>query len=300
MKNVLIVHDISCYGKCSTTVALPIISSMELTGTLLPTSLLSTHTGPGFEQFTFLDLTEEMGKIVSHWKDLGLKFDGIYIGYLGAVSQIHFLVEQIPQLLKADGRVFLDPVMGDAGNFYYGFDKSYAKEMLKLVELADVIMPNHTEASYMYDLDYAEGKWTHDQVNAFVAKVRAHSNASIVLTGAGFDGERTGAYFNDVHTGEAALIQAKFIGGAFHGTGDIFGSILTGALVNGGTLGEAAKLAVVSVPKVIEASLSNPNMVQDGLDFEGILGDLTNYVRAAKGVEAELEQYAISISDLKI
>lgn len=300
MKNVLIVHDISCYGKCSTTVALPIISSMELSGTLLPTSLLSTHTGPGFEEFTFLDLTAEMAKIVDHWKRLDLKFDGIYIGYLGSVKQIRFLVEQIPQILKVDGQVFLDPVMGDGGNFYYGFDENYAKEMLKLIELANVIMPNHTEASYLYDLAYADGKWTQDQVNAFVAKVRAHSNASIVLTGAGFDGERTGAYFNDVKTGKAALIQSKFIGGSFHGTGDIFGSILTGALMNNVSLADATKLAVVSVPKAIGTSINNPNMQQDGLEFEEILGDLTNYIRANKNIEAELDRYSISISDLKI
>lgn len=282
MKNILIIHDISCYGKCSTTVALPLISSMELTGTLLPTSLLSTHTGPGFEDFTFLDLSDEMPKITNHWKNLDLKFDGVYIGYLGSIKQIKFLEKEIPNLLKEDGKVYLDPVMGDDGKFYYGFDEAYAKEMLNLVKLADVVMPNHTEASFMYDIDYADGEWNDDQVAELVAKVRQTSDASIVLTGAEFDDNYTGAYFNDAITGENNTVRAPFIGGSFHGTGDMFGSILTGSLANGVSLAGATQLAVEMVPKAIERSLDNPNVMQDGLNFEEILGDLSQYVRQIK------------------
>ena len=111
MKNILIIHDTSSFGKCSTTVALPILSSMHLQGTILPTALLSTHTGPGFEGFTFLDLTDEMEKIVDHWHSFGLKFDAAYVGYLGSVRQIKFLEEELPKLLKDDAKFYLDPVM---------------------------------------------------------------------------------------------------------------------------------------------------------------------------------------------
>ena len=111
MRNVLLVHDISCYGKCSSTVALPLLSMMGVSGTLLPTSLLSTHTGSGFEGFTFLDLSGEMKKIVAHWKRLGLQFDAAYVGYLGSSDQIDFLIQELPSLLKPGAKFYLDPVM---------------------------------------------------------------------------------------------------------------------------------------------------------------------------------------------
>ncbi|AMB98907.1 pyridoxal kinase [Aerococcus urinaehominis] len=282
MKNVLIIHDISCYGKCSTTVALPIISSMELAGTILPTSLLSTHTGPEFENFTFLDLTDEMPKIVDHWKAYDLRFEAIYIGYLGSIKQIKFLEKEIPNLLKEGGQVILDPVMADGGNFYYGFDQAYADEMRQLAKLADVLLPNYTEAAKMYQLDYKDGKWNQADIDQVRDLVAEETPASLVLTGAGFDGEKTGAFYYDVKDQSQGLIQADYIGGAYHGTGDIFGSILTGALVNGSSLVEAVQLAVESVPKVIERSIALENTMQEGLAFEEILGDLSQYVRDLK------------------
>lgn len=284
MKKVLIVHDISCYGKCSTTVALPILSAMELTGTILPTSLLSTHTGPGFENFTFLDLTDEMPKIVDHWKSIDLRFEAIYIGYLGSERQINFLIEEIPQLLKEDGKVYLDTVMADDGKFYHGFDESYAKAMVNLVKIADVVMPNRTEAAFMFDLDYRAGKLDQDAVDEIVDSIARISDASVVLTGAGLDEEAalTGTYYFDKQTGDSGIHQAPYIEGSYHGTGDIFGSILVGGLMNGSSLDQATKFATDSIPNIIEASMDNPNMIQDGLDFEKYSGELNAFARKLK------------------
>ncbi|MGX7092920.1 pyridoxamine kinase [Hutsoniella sourekii] len=282
MKNVLIIHDISGYGKCSTTVALPIISSMELAGTILPTSLLSTHTGPEFEGFTFLDLTDEMGKIIHHWKEYQLRFDAIYIGYLGSIQQIQLLEREIPNLIKEDGQVILDPVMADGGNFYHGFDQSYADEMRQLAKLADVLLPNITEASKIYGLDYKEGQWEQNDIQNLVNLVQEETQADLVLTGAGFDGVKTGAYYQAHSQSTGQLIQADYIGGAYHGTGDIFASIVTGALVNGDSLHQAVQLAVDTVPRIIEKTLELGNSMQEGLAFENLLCDLGLYVRQLK------------------
>lgn len=283
MKNILIIHDTSSYGKCSTTVALPILSGMELQGTILPTALLSTHTGPGFEGFTFLDLTDEMEKIVDHWHSFGLKFDAAYVGYLGSIRQIKFLEEELPKLLKDDGKLYLDPVMADNGEFYYGFDQDYAKEMVNLCKIADVIMPNQTEASFMFDLEYTEGIWPQEKIDQFLHIVREQTNASVVLTGAGYDGEsQTGAYYFDAETGDQGLATGPFVGGKFHGTGDIFGSIFVGAVANGAKVQEATQLAVDYIPRIIGKSLDDPNVQMNGLQFELFIGDLANYVRKLK------------------
>lgn len=283
MKNVLIIHDISGFGKCSTTVALPILSSMQLTGTLLPTSLLSTHTGPSFEGFTFLDLKDEMPKITAHWKSFSLKFDAVYIGYLGHIEQIEFLYHELPELVKPAGKIYLDPVMADNGSFYYGFDQDYAQAMRKLCRIADVIMPNQTEASFMYQLDYVEGIWDKTKIETLKAKIAEESDASVILTGAGFDDDgHTGAYFYDRSDQSEGLIQSEFVGGAFHGTGDIFGSIFVGAAENGASLQAATQLAVEMLPKIIARSLSDENMEQNGLQFEYFLGELFQSVEKLK------------------
>jgi len=283
MKNILIIHDASGFGKCSTTVALPILSGMALQGTILPTALLSTHTGPGFEGFTFLDLTDEMEKIVDHWHSFGLQFDAAYVGYLGSVRQIKFLERELPKLLKDDAKLYLDPVMADNGEFYYGFDEEYAKEMLNLCAIADVIMPNQTEASFLYGVEYTEGVWPQEKIDEFLRIVRQQTNASVVLTGAGFDGQsQTGAYYFDAETGDQGLATAPFIGGKFHGTGDIFGSIFVGAQANGASVQEATQLAVDYIPRIIEKSLDDPNVMHNGLQFELFIGDLANYVRMLK------------------
>lgn len=281
MQKVLIVHDISCYGKCSTTVALPILSAMELTGTLLPTALLSTHTGPGFENFTFLDLTQEMRKIVDHWISIDLKFQAIYIGYLGNVEQIHFLQEVCPHILAEGGKVYLDPVMADNGKFYHGFDQTYADEMIHLARLADVVMPNLTEAAFIYGTPYQAGKLSSEFLTKVADTIQADTDASIVLTGAGIDEAAglTGTYFRDSQSGTSGLAQAKLISGSFHGTGDIFGSILVGSLMQGASLETATTYATEMLPIMLETSLNNPNIIQDGLDFERYSGELNQFAR---------------------
>lgn len=243
---------------------------------------LSTHTA-GFEDYTFLNLNDEMKKIVAHWQSLDLKFDAAYVGYLGSIDQIEYLNKTIPQLLTEDGKFYLDPVMADNGEFYPAFDAEYAKAMRTLCETADVIMPNQTEASFIYGIPYTEGEAGLDNVDALIEEINQTSKTSLILTGSGKDdGGQTGAFYYDADTDARGVIKDRLVGGSFHGTGDIFGSIAVGAHVNGASLEDATALAVHTLPQMIENSLDNPNMMRDGLDFEKSLGDLSQFVRQLK------------------
>ena len=155
MKRILTIQDVSCLGKCSLTVALPLISAMGSEAVILPTALLSTHTM--FSGFTCLDLSDQIVPIADHWAAEGVTFDCIYTGYLGTIEEIETVREVIRQFRKEDTLVFVDPAMGDNGKLYPAFDLAYAKANAGLCADADVIVPNITEASFMTDMPYKEG-----------------------------------------------------------------------------------------------------------------------------------------------
>ena len=155
MKRAVTIQDLSCFGKCSVTVALPLISAMGVECAVIPTAVLSTHTG-GFTGWTFRDLSEDIPKIAAHWKTQGLKFDGVYTGYLGSPEQAQMIEDFIDEFKP--GLIFVDPAMADNGKLYPGFTPEFALEMGKLCGKADVIVPNLTEACFMLGLPYPGGK----------------------------------------------------------------------------------------------------------------------------------------------
>ena len=147
---VLAINDLSFVGKCSLSVALPVISACGVTCDVLPTALLSTHTG-GFEGYTFRDLTEDFPAVLQHWKSLNLKFDFIYSGYLGSERQIDTVLFLKQEFLAENGKLVVDPVMGDEGKLYTGFTDSFVQKMKELCKAADYILPNRTEACLLTD-----------------------------------------------------------------------------------------------------------------------------------------------------
>ena len=151
MKRIVTIQDISCFGKCSLTEALPILSAMGLE--------TATHTG-GFQNYTFRDLTDDIPDILAHWQSLQLQFDAIYTGYLGSVRQIQLMLDCIEKFREPETKVIIDPVMGDNGVKYAGFPNAFEDEMAKLCKQADIIVPNLTEASMLlhrpYPKDYTE------------------------------------------------------------------------------------------------------------------------------------------------
>lgn len=264
-KRILAIHDISCYGRCSLTVALPILSMMGCECTILPTAVLSTHTG-GFSEYTFTDLTSDMMKIAEHWKKEGIAFDGIYTGYLGSSEQLNIVSNIIDMFASPDLKVIIDPVMGDNGKLYTGFDESFAKGMASLCSKADVIIPNLTEAVYMTNAEYAPLPFTEEYVSNVLDSLMTLGCKNAVLTGVAFDSNTLGASVR--YNGKTEHFIEEKINGMYHGTGDVFGSALVGAYISGKTLFEATQIAVKYTQQTIRQKFNDKSDFRNGVPFE--------------------------------
>lgn len=276
-KRVIAVHDISCVGRCSLTVALPVISAAGLECSLMPTALLSTHTG-GFTDFTFLSLTEEMKKIASHWKSLSLSADAVYTGYLGSPEQIGIAED----IIKAfGGTAIVDPVMGDAGKLYAGFDSHMVEGMRRLCRSADVILPNITEACLLLDLPCnGTPPVPGDDTERVLRALHSLSGAAVVLSGVESDGKIGAA----VYDGECVeYLFAEKYSGFYHGTGDVFGSALCSAVVRGGSLAFAARLAVNFTSAVVRRTMECEEDKRFGPVFEPELGNFSAELERSLG-----------------
>lgn len=270
-KRVAAIHDISGFGKCSLTVALPIISAAKIETAVIPTAVLSTHTG-GFKGYTFRDLTEDILPIAKHWKSENLKFDGIYTGYLGSKKQVG-LVKQTINLLKDENTlVVVDPVMGDHGKLYAGFSSDFPKEMLTLCKEAHIIVPNFTEAAFMLGEKYIEPPYTKEYVENLIKRLATATGAQVVLTGVCFKKNEIGA--SVYKNGEIFHYITNREDAVFHGTGDVFASALTAALLSNKTVFEAAKIAVDFTVLCIKKTLEENSDRRYGVNFESCLFDL--------------------------
>lgn len=277
LKRVAAIHDISGFGKCSLTVALPIISAAGIETTVLPTAVLSTHTG-GIEGFTYRDLTEDIQPIADHWKSLNIQFDAIYTGFLGSFEQLD-LVSRFFDSFKTPGNlIMVDPVMADNGELYKIFPKEFPMGMRKLCEKADIVVPNLTEAALLLGETYHPGPYTQEYIEEMLKKLSALGPKKVVLTGVYFDDVELGAATYDAETGEIAYALAKRIPGYYHGTGDVYGSALLGALLNNFSLNEAAAIAVRFTTAAIQKTADSGSDIRFGVNFEqsipGYLKDL--------------------------
>lgn len=269
-KNIIAVHDISCVGRCSLTVALPIISAYGIECRLLPTALLSTHTG-GFTGFTSLDLTEEMRKIIKAWQPLDLHMDGIYSGFMASAEQIDVLKELIDLYKHSDNLSIIDPVMADHGELYGVFDMNFVEKMGELLPYADVLLPNITEACFLTNTPYQEGVQSEAFVQMLIEELQARGAKNIVLTGVMLDDKHIGAAAAR-STGQIDYVLAEKLPGAYHGTGDIFGSVLAAELTSGKTLTAATREAVDFVVKSIKNTPKSADK-RYGVEFEQTLAN---------------------------
>lgn len=275
-----VIHDLSGFGRCSLTEVIPILSVMGVQCCPLPTAFLSTHTG-GFAGFTFLDMTEELPKAAEHWKSLGLQFQAIYSGFLGSERQIGIVADFIRRFRGPDTLVVVDPVMGDDGKPYQTYTPAMCAGMERLAELADVITPNLTEAAFLLGRDYDSlldgGRALHDEaaLRRLAEELSLGGRRSVALTGAALASGRTGAMCFDARTGTAEAVQTDFVAHPLHGTGDIFASVLTGGLIRGDSLRDAAALAVDFIHECAVRTVEQGLSLREGVDFEPLLGRLT-------------------------
>lgn len=268
------IHDMSGFGRCSLTVAIPVLSAMGVQCCPLPTAFLSTHTG-GFTGFTFLDMTEEMPKVAAHWQELDLRFHAIYSGFLASERQIGIVSDFIRTFRRSDTLVVIDPVMGDDGKAYQTYTSALCSGMTHLAELADVITPNLTEAAFLLGRPYDQIPQEETGLQELVRELGLHGRRSVVLTGVSLSPGKTGAMCFDAKTSRTETVQVDMIAHPLLGTGDIFASVLTGALVRGDTLFSAAAQAADFVRACAVHTAAQDLPLREGVDFEPMLGLLT-------------------------
>lgn len=267
LKRVAAIHDISGVGKCSLTVALPIISSAGIETSVLPTAVLSTHTG-GFTNFTYHDLTIDIDPITTHWKNLNITFDAIYTGFLGSFKQFS-LVTNFFKIFKTNTNIILiDPVMADNGKLYKTFNSKFIKRMRILSRMADIIIPNITEATLLIGEKYNPGPYTKTYIERILKNVSKLGPEKVVLTGIFFEKEELGVATYNAVSGKISYILEKRIQGNFHGTGDIFGSSLLSGLLNNFSLDESASIAIRFIVSAIQKTVIAGTDPRFGINFE--------------------------------
>ena len=239
-KKILTIQDISCVGQCSLTVALPIISACGVETCVLPSAVLSTHTG-GFKGFTFRDLTEDMPDILAHWVKEGIKFDTIYTGYLGSTKQIDYVKDIFAAASKEGTAKVVDPAMADHGSLYFGFDQAFVDAMKVLCAEADYILPNITEAAFLTDMPYEDGS-DRAYVDTIMDRLIKMGCKNIILKGLPTsDGKSIGILM--YVDGKMDYYEHEKLSNSCHGTGDIYASAFVGALSRGKSANEAARIA---------------------------------------------------------
>lgn len=268
-KRLLTIQDISCFGQCSLTVALPILSACGLETVILPSAVLSTHT-MGFSGFTVRDLTDDMPAIAAHWKKEGISFDAIYTGYLGSAKQIDYVKDMIKNLLREGAVKVIDPAMADGGKLYPAFDMAFVQEMKKLCAVADYVLPNITEACFLTGIEYKEN-YDEAYVKSLVKALLDLGAKNVVLTGVGYKASETGVVVSDGKTWKH-YVHRKIAKGC-HGTGDVYASAFTGALLRGHSAYDSAVIAADYVVDCIEVTQQDKDHTY-GVEFERTIPQL--------------------------
>ena len=266
---ILTIQDIYCVGQCSLTVALPVISACGVETCVLPSAVLSTHTG-GFSGFTFRDLTEDMPSICAHWQKEKIKFDAIYTGYLGSSKQIDYVKQIISATAKDQSVTVVDPAMADNGKLYVGFDAAFVEAMKALCAEADYLLPNITEACFLTNTEY---KTDYDRayVDLLIDRLMALGCKNVILTGISYTQGKTGVVVYE--NGKYAYYEHELLSNSCHGTGDIYASAFVGALMRGKSAYDAARIAADYTVECIKETAKEENHWY-GAKFEPVLGKL--------------------------
>ncbi len=266
-KKIAVINDLSGYGRCSLTVAIPILSALKVQCCPVPTSILSNHTG--FPTYFFDDYTEKMPLYIEQWKKLKLKFDGIYSGFLGSEAQIEIVIQMIKEFRIPGTRVIVDPIMGDHGKAYHTFTAGMCSRMKELVGFGDIVTPNLTEACILTGREYHSDGWKHGELLKMVEEIKSLGPKAVVITGV-----KEGSYVTNVVAdhGEAVRFQrTRHVGCERPGTGDVFSAIIAAQTVNGIPLSDAVKKAAHFVKSSIIKSEECNVPVENGVCFEEIL-----------------------------
>lgn len=275
MKRIVSIQDVSCLGKCSLTVALPIISAMGVECSIVPTAVLSTHTM--FSGFTCKDLTDQIEPIAAHWKESGLGFDAVYTGYLASAEQIDYVCAFFDAFRREGSLIVVDPVMADNGKLYPAFGPDFPAQMARVCAKADLILPNLTEASLLTGLPY---RTEHDEVyiKEMLQALATLGPRYVALTGVSFEPDKLGVMYYDKVTGQYGSYFIQHLPASFHGTGDVFASTCVGGLMRGLELGDALALAADYTVESIRCTLESPDANWYGVEFERAIPYLVQHL----------------------
>ena len=280
LKRVAAIHDISGIGKCSLTAAIPVISAAGIETAVMPTAVLSTHTG-NISGFTYRDLTDDLIPFAAHWKSLGIEFDGIYSGFLGSTEQVDIVCNFIDEFRKDRTLVVVDPAMADGGKMYTTFDESFAKEMILLCKKADIIIPNITEAAFLLGEEYLEPPYSEEYIKGIIRRLLGLGPSMVVLTGVCFNDDEIGCAVGRKDSDEVFFAFSQKFPGIYYGTGDLFASSLVGAYLNGKSICESAKIALEFTCSAIERTYKAGTDTRLGVNFEQGIGD---YIKKIGGL----------------
>ena len=262
---IVTVQDISCYGQCSITVALPILSAYGFETAILPSAILSTHTS-GFKRFVVHDLDEQMALFIDHWIEEGIRYDCLYTGYLGSVNHFKYINKIKNNLLNPGSQIIVDPVMGDNGKLYPAFDMNYVEAMKSLLKEADIILPNITEASFLTGLPF-KTNYDKNYILEIIDGLKKLTDATIILTGVSYSNNKTGVVVFDK---EYQYYEHDKIQKSYHGTGDVYSSTFIGNYLKNNDAFKSACIAADFVYECIKNTLDDENHFY-GVKFEPLL-----------------------------
>ena len=275
MTKILTIQDISCFGQCSITVALPVVSAFGIETAILPSAVLSTHTS-GFTDFTVRDLTEDLPAIKEHWEKEGIDFDAIYTGFIASIEQLDYIKDIIDSRLKPDGLVFVDPAMADHGEFYNGFDQEFADKMGELCKTGDYILPNTTEACYILHKPWKE-EFSREEMLEMARELAQFTKRYVILKGDTNEEGKLGMIVLDKVNDTIDIVYNDRIDYVSHGTGDVFASSFVGSTMIGKTPSEAAKIAGEFTKKAIEKTVGDETHTY-GVKVEQVILELNDLI----------------------
>nr|WP_295163200.1 pyridoxamine kinase [uncultured Methanobrevibacter sp.] len=273
---ILTIQDISCYGQCSITVALPVVSAFGIETAVLPSAVLSTHTS-GFTDYTVRDLTEDLPAIRKHWESEGIYFDAIYTGFIASSKQLDYIKEIIDSRLKEDGLVFVDPAMADNGEFYNGFDQDFADAMGELCKLGDFILPNTTEACYILHRPWKE-EFTHEEMLEMAEELSNFTKRYVILKGDTHRENELGMVVFDKQNSTCEMVYNERVDYMSHGTGDVFASSFVGSVMSGKSPAAACKIAGEFTKIAIEKTMGDETHTY-GVKFEQAIPSLFDLLK---------------------
>lgn len=269
-KRALAIHDLSCVGRCSLTVALPILSAAGINTDVAPTALLSTHTGE-FTGYTHLDLSDQLLPIAKHLETLKLHYDAFYTGYLASGAQVALVLDMLDRLGDGGTHVFVDPAFADHGRLYSLIDDEMPVQMRRLCRRANTIVPNLTEAAFLLDRPYPGEGYDRALIADFCRGLLALGVENAVITDVAFDDAETGVAILCRGMAEPMFLFRSRFAGVFHGTGDVFASFLLAGLLNAQPLEAAARMALELTHEAIEITIAQGEPLRYGVQFERVL-----------------------------